>query len=455
LSPGGWQMIEQLRRSLSFRLLAIFAALAAAFVYFATIGIRWVYSEDDLRELISGHLSLHIDYVRRDIGSPPSIERATAITEKVPVDIRISGAGFNWASDPDFPEMEELTFGASDIFSEDPGALLGELTDVEFAVADRHRFLKIDQGDFAIVVSSPRISDVSTGPDLLPTILAIGLVWLFVAYLSVRWLFLPIRSIREGAARIGRGDLEHRITDYRQDQLGDLANDVNKLANDVRAMLDAKRQLLLGISHELRSPLSRLRLALEFIDDGEQKDDLRSEISEMEQIISTLLEAERLNTRHGTLNRTSVMVKDLVEQLIHDFFERDSKHINIDIEDDSMEADVDDVRVVLLLKNLVSNAIRYSNTEDGPVRITASCEDGDLVLTVEDHGPGLSSEQKLNIGEPFYRGDPSRTRDTGGTGLGLYLAKLVAEAHGGSLTVDEHYTDGARIVARLPTTDQG
>jgi len=167
-------MIRQLRRSLSFRLLAIFAALAAAFVYFATIGIRWVYSEDDLRELISGHLSLHIDYVRRDIGSPPSIERATAITEKVPVDIRISGAGFNWASDPDFPEMEELTFGASDIFSEDPGALLGELTDVEFAVADRHRFLKIDQGDFSIVVSSPRISDVSTGPDLLPTILDIA-----------------------------------------------------------------------------------------------------------------------------------------------------------------------------------------------------------------------------------------------------------------------------------------
>ena len=117
-------MFEQLKGSLSFRLLAIFAVLATAFVYFATVGIRWVYSEDDLRELISGHLSLHVDYVRRDIGTPPNIDRAIAITRQVPVDIRISGENIEWASDPNFPGMDELTFGASDIFSEDPGALL-------------------------------------------------------------------------------------------------------------------------------------------------------------------------------------------------------------------------------------------------------------------------------------------------------------------------------------------
>ena len=257
-------MIEKLTRSLSFRLLIIFLVLAAAFVYFATIGIRWVYSEDDLRDLISGHLSLHVDYVRRDIGVPPSIERAIAITEQVPVDIRIAGAGFDWASDPDFPRIEELSFGASDMFSDDPGAWLYELEDVEFAVAAGHRFLKIDQDGISIVVSSPRISDTESGPDLLPIILAIGLIWLLVAYLCVSWLFRPIRNIRYGAARIGKGDFAYRITGYRQDQLGDLAEDVNKLADDVKNMLDAKRQLLLGISHELRSPLSRLRLALEF-----------------------------------------------------------------------------------------------------------------------------------------------------------------------------------------------
>ena len=408
-------MIERLTRSLSFRLLAIFLVLAGAFVYFANIGIRWVYQEDDLRELISGHLSLHVDYVRRDIGDPPRIDRAIAITEQVPVDIRIVGQDVNWASDPAFPEIDELDFGASAIFSEDPDALLNSLEDVQFAVDGNHRFLKIDQGDFDIIVSSPRIR--------------------------------PTRAIREGAGKIGRGDFDYRIENYRRDQLGDLAADINKLADDVRSMLDAKRQLLLGISHELRSPLSRLRLALEFVDDS-QKETLRPEIAEMEEIIASLLEAERLNTRHAPLHRSNVLVRELIEQLVDTYFEREARRIAIDVPAEGLEANVDHVRLALLVKNLLSNALRYSG--DGGVRVHAA-RSGDLLeIAVEDHGPGLSAEQVANFGEPFYRGDPSRTRSTGGYGLGLYLAKLVAEAHGGTLSVDASYRDGARLVARLP-----
>jgi signal transduction histidine kinase len=442
-------MIEKLTRSLSFRLLAIFLVLAAVFVYFATVGIRWVFREDDLRELISGHLSLHVDYVANDIGDPPSIERALAITEKVPVDIRISGAGIDWASDPAFPRMNELHFGDSDIFSEDPDAWLYELENVEFAVLDQHKFLKIEQGDVDIVVSSPRISDAVTRPDLLPVILAIGLVWLLIAYICVSWLFRPIRAIREGAARIGQGEFDYQITGHRQDQLGDIAEDVNRLAGDVRKMLDAKRQLLLGISHELRSPLSRLRLALEFIDDDERKEDLRAELAEMEAIISSLLEAERLNTRHAALQRSKVLVRELIEQLVDTYFDRDASRIVIDIPDEGLEANVDHVRLALMLKNLLSNAIRYSEP-GGRITVRAVMEDGDLCIGVQDRGPGFSPDQVDNFGEPFYRGDPSRTRETGGYGLGLYLAKLVAEAHGGSLTVDTTYADGAGLLARLP-----
>lgn len=443
-------MIERLTRSLSFRLLAIFLILAAAFIYFATVGIRWVYREDDLRDLISGHLSLHVNYVRNDIGDPPRIDRAIAITEQVPVDIRIHGEGVDWASDPDFPAMSELSFGASDVFGEGPGAWVDALEDVQFAVLDNHRFMKIDQGGFDIVVSTPRISDTSSGPNLLPIILAIGLIWLFIAYLSVSWLFRPIRAIRDGASRIGKGDFDYRISGYRHDQLGDLAEDVNKLAGDVGRMLDAKRQLLLGISHELRSPLSRLRLALEFFEDDNRKADLRAEIDEMEHIIATLLEAERLNMRHAALNRTSVQMQDLVEQLIDDFFDRDRSRLRLSFPDPSVEANVDDVRIILVLKNLLANALRYSTGGDESIILEVKREDNELIISIEDQGPGLSEGQRANFGEPFYRGDPSRTRDTGGTGLGLYLAKLAVEAHGGTLTVDDTCTTGARLTARLP-----
>jgi signal transduction histidine kinase len=447
-------MLERLTRSLSFRLLAIFLILASAFIYFSTVGIRWLYSEDDLRELISGHLSLHVNYVRQDIGNPPQIERALEITRQVPVDIRISGNGFEWTSDPGFPAMDELDFGISDIFSEDPGAWLNEIEDVEFAVSGPHKFLKINQGQFAIVVSSPRIADSGSGPAFLPTILAIGLIWLFVAYLCVNWLFRPIQAIRTGAAQIGKGDFDHRITGYRRDQLGDLAEDINRLGADVGGILDAKRQLLLGISHELRSPLSRLRLALEFFEDGDKKENLRAEISEMEQIISKLLEAERLNRRHAALNRTSVLVNDLVDQLVDDFFDRDRERILIEFEDDAIEANVDDVRLILILKNLLSNALRYSTVEDGVARMHVTMNGGDLVISIEDKGSGFSAEEVSNFGEPFYRGDPSRTRETGGTGLGLYLAKLAAEAHGGTLQIDQSYEKGARLVVRLPAGEE-
>ena len=444
------RMIDALTRSLSFRLLAIFLLLAVIFMLGATVAVRWLYSEDDLRELISGHLSLHVDYVRRDIGDPPNIDRAVAITEQVPVDIRLTGPGVNWASDPEFPAINSLEFGASDIFSEEPGALLDELENVEFAVSGNHRFLKIRQGEFDIVVSSPRIADVESGPALVPVILTIGLIWLLLAYLSVRWLFLPIESIRRGAEKIGKGDFEHRITGHRQDQLGDLAEDVNRLAGDVRKMLDAKRQLLLGISHELRSPLSRLRLALEFFADGKDKENLRSEIVEMERIISTLLEAERLNERHAILNRTPVNLRELVEQLIENFFSRDSGRIEISDANNDIVADVDDVRLMLLLKNLVGNALRYTAEEAKAIQVAILQHGKDLEITVADRGPGFNDEQKSHIGEPFFRGDPSRTRATGGTGLGLYLAKLVAEAHGGTLTLDSSYTDGAKLVVVLP-----
>ncbi|MDH3401905.1 MAG: hypothetical protein OEM03_13180, partial [Chromatiales bacterium] len=145
-------MFKTLPRSLSFRLLAIFVALAVVFVYGSTMALRWVYSDDDLRSLISGHLSLHVDYVRQDIGNPPRIDRAIAITQKVPVDIRIKGPDLDWASDPNFPEAGDLSFGTSSFFGEEPGSWLDELENVEFAVLDKHRFMKIIQGPYAIIV---------------------------------------------------------------------------------------------------------------------------------------------------------------------------------------------------------------------------------------------------------------------------------------------------------------
>jgi len=133
------------------------------------------------------------------------------------------------------------------------------------------------------------------------------------------------------------------------------------------------------------------------------------------------------------ISEAEVFINDLIRELIDDFFLRDKERIKIKQPDTTIKASVDGPRMSLLLKNLLSNALRYSKPSDGPIELTAGTADNDLIFTVRDHGPGLSEDQAEHIGEPFYRGDPSRTRDSGGTGLGLYLASLIAKAHGGSL----------------------
>jgi len=442
--------VRRLGRSLSFRLLAIFLVMGLLFAWGAIQGIRWVYITDDLRELVNGHLSLHVDYVRQDIGNPPSIENALEITRRVPVDIRIVGPNVDWTSDPAFPAMNELVFGSSDIFSDVAENWLANLQGVQFATQDAHGFLKIEQGAYSVIVSTPKISQQAQQRSLTPIIIGFGLFLVFLAYLAVRWLFKPIRSIRYGAAQIGRGNFHHRITDVRRDQLGDLADDINKMGQDVQRMLDAKRQLLFGISHELRTPLSRMKLGLALsANDKDSVGGLTEDVEEMEKIISTLLEAERLNTRHAAINISRVSARALVESLIDDYFARERDRIVVDVPE-HIFMNVDEARMTLLLKNLVSNALRYTTAADGPVTIAASTSEDAWIVRVMDQGPGITPEQAKYIGEPFYRGDPSRTRHTGGSGLGLYLAKLVAEAHGGRFELDQSVERGASFVVTLP-----
>jgi len=448
-------MLRRLSRSLSFRLIGIFVVLAIMFVYGTFAVLRWVYNSDELRDLISGHLSLHVSYVKADIGSPPRIDRAIAITRRVPVDIRIEGPGVDWASDPNFPAIADLEFGPSPIFSDDPGAWVDELRGVEFATWERHRFLKMREGDFDIVVATPPIADMDSGPDPILLIVGLGLFYLLLGYAAVNWLFKPIRAIRTGAAHIGAGNFDHRIRNIRSDQLGDLAADINRLAEDVENMLDAKRALLLGISHELRTPLSRMRLALEFIDSDEDREVLKAEINEMEKIVVLLLEAERLNEGHAKLHRSPIRISDLLNELLDDFFGRERERIEVRNRAGDLKVSLDEARISLLLKNLLSNALRYSPPDAGPVELSVERDGQELVFRVSDNGPGISTEQAARLGEPFYRGDPSRTRDTGGTGLGLYLATLVAKAHGGFLELKNPGESGACFEVRIPVSLDG
>jgi signal transduction histidine kinase len=395
-------MIRLFSYSLSLRLLAIFLLLAVLFAWGVVAGIRWAYSADDLRTVISGHLSLHIDYVRKDIGSPPRLDRALEITRRVPVDIHI---------------------------------------------------VRFEEGGYDIVVVTPKIADQRSRPPLVPILVGFALLLVLCAYLAVRGLFRPVATIRQGAAYIGAGHFGYRIRTRRDDELGELAEDINHMAGKVEGMLDAKRELLLGVSHELRSPISRMTLGLALLDETPSVRALQQDLAEMRSIVETLLDAERLGSQHAALQVAEVSLAELVQELQSRYFAGEER-LRISVTGEP-RARLDAARIQLMLKNLVGNALRYSTAADGPVMLSIHNAGGKVEFRVQDHGPGIPADQRAHIGEPFYRSDASRARETGGTGLGLYLARQVARAHGGDLLLQETTERGALFVVTIPDGEPG
>lgn len=271
---------------------------------------------------------------------------------------------------------------------------------------------------------------ISQGMGPLAAVLVLMLLT-WVAYAIIRHIVRPISALAAGAEAFGRGDLHHRVPVIHRDEIGDLAMRFNQMADDIQAMLDGKRALLLAISHELRSPLTRARLHAELVEEGASKTSLLQELAQMRDLISALLESERLDRGHTALQVSPCDLAGLVE-------EQAQPGVALQIEPGLPALPVDRMRIQLLLRNLVHNALRHNDPDRGPVVVTfeaAAPGGGAQRLTVRDHGPGVSPEALPQLGQPFFRPDEARTRAEGGVGLGLSLCRLVAQAHGSELVL--------------------
>lgn len=403
---------RHLRHSLKARLVALFLilafALAGAFLFGMqkALSIGW---RDAARPLVTDY----VDRLVAEIGSPPSVERARALTQRLPVTVAIEGPQVHWQSHP----AETNTWRRHDRWATEEG-LLARTT------ADGHHVV------FGLNVQAWR-----DRPRLWAwTTLAMLLLLTLVAYKSVRLLLRPLDDIRAGAQRFGRGEFAEAIPIRRNDELGELAGDVNTMATSIHQMLEAKRALLLAISHELRSPLTRARLHAELLPehDGEttvRREGLLRELQEMADLVSELLESERLGQGHAALQREETDLGALVREVTAD------ADVAVGIEPGLPPLPLDRMRLRLLLRNLVDNALRHGDATRSPLVRLARDAQQHIVLTVRDFGPGVDDEVLPQLAQPFYRPDAARERATGGVGLGLYLARLVAQAHGASFTL--------------------
>jgi signal transduction histidine kinase len=266
---------------------------------------------------------------------------------------------------------------------------------------------------------------------------------LTLLFLLLRWLFKPIQEISTGVKEFAQGNLAYRIPLRKRNELSELANNTNVMAERLRAYIDSKRVLLLGMSHELRTPITRSKLTLEFLPDGDEKENLQQDLAEMTAIIEELLAAERAgdSVEGNQQHLTTVNMKALVSSTLAQMSALDK--VIQEVADSYIQAD--EVRLKLLLRNLISNALRHNRDELGQVVAAVQQTEDTFVLSVKDYGLGIAKADVEKVTEPFYRADSARTRGQGGVGLGLYLCKVIAEAHGAELVIDSEENVGTTV----------
>ncbi len=368
-----------------------------------------------------------MDRLVAELGTPPDVARAEAMVTRLPISIRIEGPKVNWDS---HPGRRQRAFGprSSDWLAR--------------STADGHRV--------SFGLGTLPWQREPHGIGWITLALLLGLTALAYAY--VRRLLRPLDDIRAGAERFGRGAFDQPIPLRRRDELGDLAQRINTMAHDIQGMLDAKRALLLALSHELRSPLTRARLNAELLpatpEGATERAALLRDLAEMRDLISDLLESERLASPHAALQREPVDLAALVREAAGEHPE--GGRVELDLAPGLPALLLDRLRVRLLVRNLLDNALRHGGEAAEPPHITVRpAGQGGIALEVRDFGPGVDPAQLDRLTEPFYRTDSARQRATGGVGLGMYLCRLVAEAHGGTLAV-RNAQPGLAISVELP-----
>ena len=432
------------KHSLRLQLITVFVLLAFAMGAVFLGGMQRAFSAG-WREAARPLLIDYTDRLVGEIGSPPDVARAHALVARLPISIRIDGPTVRWDSHPD----KDRRGWWSDRRDRQGVGDDGDRGDGD----PRDAWFRRSTADGHVVTFGLGTSPWQDKPHGVGWItLALLLALILAAYGYVRKLLRPLDDIRVGAERFGRGAFDEPIPLRRHDELGDLAQRINTMAHDIRGMLDAKRALLLALSHELRSPLTRARLNAELLpatDEGAvERDALLRDLNEMRDLITDLLESERLAGPHTALHREPVDLAALVRDVAGEM--PGAAMVRLDLAERLPMLALDRTRMRLLVRNLLDNAQRYGgDATASPMLSLRPAADGGLELEVRDHGPGVDEAQLAHLTEPFFRADTARQRATGGVGLGMYLCRLVVEAHGGTLQVRQA-RPGLAVDVRLP-----
>jgi signal transduction histidine kinase len=429
-----WDYLQSRWQSLIFRLLFYFliSMLALAIILATSFTQRL---KPHVQNEILPNVERYIAYLIDDIGDPPDLSVAQKLANELPFEIRIEGQGINWASSPKLGAIAGYEF--------EPAPR--PYDDVYFSHHRRDQYLLIKKQGYQYLFAVDNSFRQGSERRHWVLFLALGSI-LFALYFAIRRMFRPIEAISAQVKKIGEGDLAQAIEVKGKGELALLAAGINRMATQIKAMLESKSGLLLTISHELRSPITRMRVNLELLEESDIQQKLIDDIREMETLIAAILESEKLSSSHAPLNLIRGEMLNLIEEVVQAHPCRNRIKTSMS----PVAFEMDQLRLKLLLKNLLDNACHYSIDEQALIEVSLRHDQKAATIEVQDRGIGIAAEDIPRLTDAFYRPDQARLRDTGGYGLGLYLCKLIAEAHGGEIIIESEPGAGTRVVVKLP-----
>lgn len=296
-------------------------------------------------------------------------------------------------------------------------------------------------------------------PIWLKTIIAL-IASLALSFIFSRNLIAPINHLKQAAIKLSKGDLTARanINENRQDELGILGRDFNSMASQIEQLITAQKRLLADISHELRSPLTRLKMAtglaqMQAADENQAYlDRIEKEANQLDKMIADVLQVSRLEAKSQTLSLHKQSMQVIVDHVLNDAqFEAKQSNKTLHVEG-QLKLDIycDESLIASALENVLRNAIKYAQHT---ITIKLDVKDA-IYIEINDDGPGVEPENLTRLCEPFFRQSDARDRTSGGTGLGLAIAKNAITAHSGSLTLHNQVNSGLSVKIVLPTKKQ-
>ncbi|WP_413288434.1 sensor histidine kinase [Bdellovibrio sp. HCB337] len=274
------------------------------------------------------------------------------------------------------------------------------------------------------------------------------LLILIMSFLTIRWMMSPVKVILHGVHKISTGDLKYRIQTRQRGEFQMIGNAFNRMADGLEKMVVSKEQLLRDVSHELRSPLTRVGVAVDLMTDEKMKVSIKEDLRKMEELVSEILESYRLKEGAASLRKSPTQLKELIENVASDYSDTLPGVIVGSASDITLQ--IDAMQIERVLRNLIENALKYTKTNSKPISVSLTTTKKECLITVKDDGAGIDPKDLPHIFEPFYRADSARSPGKSGFGLGLAIANSIVEAHDGEIIAKSQLGQGSEFTIRLP-----